>query len=60
VPLITTAAHRIEEVARRGSIQRSAVHLNLTPSAVNRHILALDVESFGLFGLSLGRRCLKA
>jgi DNA-binding transcriptional LysR family regulator len=44
MPIFTTAIRCFIEVARRGSIRRSADYLHLTPSAVNRQILALEEE----------------
>jgi DNA-binding transcriptional LysR family regulator len=44
MPVFTTAIRCFEEIARRGSIRKSAEYLNLTPSAVNRQILALEEE----------------
>jgi DNA-binding transcriptional LysR family regulator len=44
MPVYTTAIRCFEEVARRGSIRRSAEYLHLTPSAVNRQILSLEAE----------------
>jgi DNA-binding transcriptional LysR family regulator len=44
MPLISTAARYFDEVARVGSFRSAAERLNVSPSAVNRQILNLEVE----------------
>ncbi len=44
MPLITTAARCLMEVAEAGSIRRAAELMNLSASAVNRQILNLEEE----------------
>lgn len=44
MPLLTTAARCLVEVAEAGSIRRAAEHMNLSASAVNRQILNLEDE----------------
>ena len=42
--LLPTALRHVDDVARRGSIQRTARELNLAASAINRQLLALEAE----------------
>ena len=44
MPLLTTAARCLMEVAEAGSIRKAADLMNLSPSAVNRQILNLEEE----------------
>lgn len=52
MPIITTAARCLEETVKSGSIRKAAEVLNLSASAVNRHILNLEAE----YGLQLLER----
>ena len=42
--LLPPALRYVEEVVRRGSIQRTARELNVAASAINRHLLLLEAE----------------
>jgi DNA-binding transcriptional LysR family regulator len=44
MPLISSGAACLDEVARQGSVRRAAARLNASPSAVNRQILNLEAE----------------
>jgi len=52
MPIITAAARCLEETVRSGSIRKAAEILNLSASAVNRHILNLEAE----YGIALLER----